>query len=163
MKHQEVEHQILELVFRTNLRLTTGLVAYRLGLSCAEARARLSALVSEGALELTSDEQGSLYYTAPGALRPEKDEIVGRAPCALRAPEGGFLGRVLLLVSCLTWASVLLIWISLRLGPLGLIFCGLSLLTYLTTRHACRWVSTPSCSPEGRSGEAPPTFTHPLL
>lgn len=150
MRKRKVEHQILELVFRTNLQLTPGLVAYRLGLSCAEARARLSALVSEGALELASDEQGSLYYKAPFAVRPERDELTATPP----KEDLLSLRWALTFLSCSVWTSMLLVWIALQLGLLGLVLSGLALLTCALALHA--WGQLSMRQPPTLETPAPP-------
>jgi hypothetical protein len=70
---REFERRFLDLVFRTNLRLTPHVVAYRLGLPFAETKEQLDRLAKAGVAEVEVDAAGVLYYEVPGVERPSRD------------------------------------------------------------------------------------------
>jgi hypothetical protein len=73
MVYLTFERRLLRLMFRTNAPLTPVHVAYYLDVPIAEARAHLDQMVSQGILELDSDDGGHLVYTYP--LRPAVKEL----------------------------------------------------------------------------------------
>jgi hypothetical protein len=132
MSERDFERGVLELVFRTNIRITPAAVAYRLGVPVSEAKRELERLLQLGVLELESDAEGHLYYVAPGAERPDK-ELPLSSPRQVAAPKRASLGvtlfaifaiglfaRLLLLVALLgggpvsLGAAVALLWLGLR-------------------------------------------------
>ena len=68
MDYLVFERRLLRLIFRTNVPLTPVHVAYHLQLPISEARSHLDSMVSQGILELDSDENGHILYSYP--LRP---------------------------------------------------------------------------------------------
>ena len=73
MNARDFERRFLDLVFRTNLRLTPHVVAYRLGLPFAETKEQLDRLAKSGVAEVEVDAAGVLYYEIPGVERPSRD------------------------------------------------------------------------------------------
>lgn len=73
MEYLAFERQLLRLMFRTNAPLTPVHVAYYLDIPVAEARAHLDTMVSNGILELDSDDSGHLIYNYP--MRPDPSTL----------------------------------------------------------------------------------------
>lgn len=68
MDQRQFEQAILHMIHGEGLRrLKPTEVAYRMGVSLKEAERMLDRMVTEGALELDSDDDGNLFYYAPGA------------------------------------------------------------------------------------------------
>jgi hypothetical protein len=73
MDYLVFERRLLRLIFRSNVPLTPVHVAYYLGLPISEARSHLDSMVSQGILELDSDESGHILYSYP--MRPPLAEL----------------------------------------------------------------------------------------
>jgi hypothetical protein len=73
MHAQEFERKFFELVFRTNIKLTPHLIAYRLGLSYQETKLYLDQMAHESIVSLEFDANGVITYEVPGAERPARD------------------------------------------------------------------------------------------
>ena len=67
MEKAQFEKAVLSMVHNEGTeRLTAANVAYKLGLSVKAAERQLDELVTEGGLELDSDDNGNLFYYVPG-------------------------------------------------------------------------------------------------
>lgn len=86
MNVRDFEQHFLELIFRTNLRLTPHVVAYRLGLSVRETREHLDRLARDGVAAVEVDANGVLSYEVPGAERPSRDLLAAEANPAPAPP-----------------------------------------------------------------------------
>jgi hypothetical protein len=60
------EARVLELMFKTDARITPPLVAYRVGCSVDVARQFLEAMAREGSISMEVDEKGTVHYDVPG-------------------------------------------------------------------------------------------------
>jgi hypothetical protein len=141
MNERDFERGVLELVFRTNIRITPAAVAYRLGVSVSEAKRGLERLLALGVLELESDGEGHLYYVAPGAERPDK-ELPLALPRQVAAPKRSSLGLTLFAIFALSlFARLLLLVALLGGGPItlgaavALLWLGLRALSRAHRRH----------------------------
>jgi hypothetical protein len=71
MNARDFEKKLFALMFRSHERLTPHFVAYQLDISFEEAQKQLDQLAASGALRLEIDENGGLWYEAPGVERPK--------------------------------------------------------------------------------------------
>jgi hypothetical protein len=90
MDYLDFERRLLRLMFRTNAPLTPVHVAYHLDLPIAEARSHLDQMVTQGVLELDSDEGGHLVYSYP--LRPPLERLPEPRPPKRRRKPRPHLG-----------------------------------------------------------------------
>lgn len=87
MNAREFEQRFLELVFRTNAKLTPHVIAYRFGIPFAEAKEHLENLAKNGVVEMEVDDSGQIRYEVPGVERPERDLMAeSGAPRAVPPP-----------------------------------------------------------------------------
>jgi hypothetical protein len=73
MHAQEFERKFFELVFRTNIKLTPHIIAYRLGLPYQEVKRHLDQMAHENVVSLEVDANGVITYEVLGAERPARD------------------------------------------------------------------------------------------
>jgi TM2 domain-containing membrane protein YozV len=73
MKESEFERRFLEFVYRTDLAISPGALAYYVGVPIAEAEEHLKALVGRDVLKLDVAESGDLVYTFPNRQRVDVD------------------------------------------------------------------------------------------
>jgi hypothetical protein len=85
MKESEFERRFLEFVYRTDLTITPGALAYHVGVPIAEAEAHLTRLVSRDVVKLDVATNGDLVYTFPNRQRidPERSTALGGGGTAL--------------------------------------------------------------------------------
>ena len=76
MKESEFERRFLEFVYRTDLAITPGALAYHVGVPIAEAEEHLKTLVSRDVLKLDVAANGDLVYTFPNRQRVEPDRPI---------------------------------------------------------------------------------------
>jgi hypothetical protein len=86
MHPQEFEQKFFELVFRTNIKLTPHVIAYRLGLPFQEVRQHLDQMAKENIVSLEIDAGGVITYEVLGADRPVRDWLAP-APSKAQAPK----------------------------------------------------------------------------
>jgi hypothetical protein len=91
MEYLAFERRILRLLFGSNAPLTPIHIAYYLDLPVAEARAHLDSMVSNGILELDSDEAGHLQYHCP--QRPDTSALPAPRPLRRRRRRKGARAR----------------------------------------------------------------------
>lgn len=122
MNNREFEQRFLELVFRSNVRLTPATVAYRLGMPIAEVKRQLEGLLTQGVVELQSDAEGNLFYVVPGVDRPERDELplVSR-PKTVAAPRQLSIGMILLFIFLVGLVGRIVILMAFLLGGKALL------------------------------------------
>ena len=65
MEFRQFEREFLRLAFTTSVDLSPSALAFITGVSVAEAEKHMQALVSQGVLELGSDDDGHLRYVMP--------------------------------------------------------------------------------------------------
>ena len=65
MEFRQFEREFLRLAFTSSIDLSPASLAFVTGISVREAEEHMQALVSQGVLELTSDDEGHLLYTMP--------------------------------------------------------------------------------------------------
>jgi hypothetical protein len=70
MNARDFEKKLFTLMFRSSEKLTPHFVAYQLDIPFEEAQRQLDQLTVSGALRLELDENGGLWYEAPGVQRP---------------------------------------------------------------------------------------------
>jgi len=73
MKESEFERRFLEFVYRTDLAITPGALAYHVGVPIAEAEEHLRKLVSRDVVKLDIEPSGDLTYTFPNRQRVEPE------------------------------------------------------------------------------------------
>ena len=76
MKEAEFERRFLEFVYRTDLAITPGALAYYVDIPIAEAQTHLEKLVARDVVKLDIAQNGDLVYTFPNRQRvpsPERD------------------------------------------------------------------------------------------
>jgi hypothetical protein len=139
MKKQETERQLLALALRGEAKLTPALVAYRLELPLAEAKARLDEMTSQGVLELESDERGGLRYALVGAERLDRDEP---PPRVVSAPPPPSIFAFLTVLAALITVVHLLLALLPAAGLLGVAYGGMTLAGYLAARQLIRWTGS---------------------
>ena len=66
MEYPVFEGRVLELVYKTDARLTPQFVAYKLGCPVGRAQALLEQMAGSGILSLESDDAGALYFDMAG-------------------------------------------------------------------------------------------------
>ena len=71
MNARDFEKKLFALMFRSSERLTPHFVAYQLDIPFEEAQKQLDQLAASGALRLELDDDGGLWYEAPGVERPK--------------------------------------------------------------------------------------------
>src|SRR5262245_50525813 len=76
MKESEFERRFLEFVYRTDLTITPGALAYHVGIPIAEAEAHLTKLVSRDVVKMDVAANGDLVYTFPNRERIEPERAV---------------------------------------------------------------------------------------
>ena len=69
MNARDFEKKLFALIFRSKDKLTPHFVAYQLDIPFAEAQQQLDQLAASGALRLELDDNGGLWYEAPGVER----------------------------------------------------------------------------------------------
>jgi len=65
VEFRQFEREFLRLAFTSSIDLTPSSLAFVTGISVREAEQHMQALVSQGVLELTSDDDGHLTYAMP--------------------------------------------------------------------------------------------------
>jgi hypothetical protein len=81
LNNRDFEQRFLDLVFRSDERLTPHLVAYRLDIPFAEAKQQLERLAKEGMVSFEMDESGNTWYEVPGVERRKRSfDDAPRAP-----------------------------------------------------------------------------------
>lgn len=65
MEFRQFEREFLRLAFTSSIDLSPSSLAFVTGISVREAEKHMQALVSQGVLELTSDDDGHLTYVMP--------------------------------------------------------------------------------------------------
>ncbi|HWM85631.1 MAG TPA: hypothetical protein VNO33_07330 [Kofleriaceae bacterium] len=65
MEFRQFEREFLRLAFTSSIDLSPPSLAFVVGISVREAEKHMQALVSQGTLELTSDDDGHLVYAMP--------------------------------------------------------------------------------------------------
>jgi hypothetical protein len=95
MDFRQFEREFLRLAFTTSVELSPPALAFVLGIPIREAEKHLQALVSQGVLELSSDDAGRLRYEMPDRpeqpLAPDHPALAGYDQVVteyLRAPAG---------------------------------------------------------------------------
>ena len=71
----QFEQDILKMAFETEVRITTASVAYYLGIPSSQAQPLLDDLLEQGTLELSSDEDGNLYYEVADAAANQRESL----------------------------------------------------------------------------------------
>ncbi len=99
MKESEFERRFLEFVYRTDLAITPGALAYHVGVPIAEAEEHLKGLVSRDVLKLDVAANGDLVYTFPNRQRVDADRAAaalgGAAALALLPPRPLLAGETM--------------------------------------------------------------------
>jgi hypothetical protein len=95
MHPQEFEKKFFELVFRTNIKLTPHLIAYRLGLPFQEVKQHLDKMAHQNIVSLEVDASGVITYEVPGADRPARDWMATspEAAAVVKLPETKEMGK----------------------------------------------------------------------
>lgn len=75
MDDRVFEGRVLELMFKTDSRMTPQFVAYRLGITVDEARSKLEGMAGREILTLESDDGGALYYELPNRPPPTREPL----------------------------------------------------------------------------------------
>lgn len=94
MQFRAFERELLRLAFTTRLELSPASLAFVLGISVKEAEEHMHAMVSQGVLELHSDDEGHLRYAMPDRpaepLAADHPALIGPGPLfgARGAPAG---------------------------------------------------------------------------
>ncbi|HLU64851.1 MAG TPA: hypothetical protein VKZ63_01160 [Kofleriaceae bacterium] len=65
MEFRQFEREFLRLAFTTTIDLSPAALAFVTGIPVGEAERHMQAMVSQGVLELTSDDDGHLHYVMP--------------------------------------------------------------------------------------------------
>jgi TM2 domain-containing membrane protein YozV len=65
VEFRQFEREFLRLAFTSSIDLTPSSLAFVIGIAVREAEKHMQALVSQGVLELTSDDDGRLTYSMP--------------------------------------------------------------------------------------------------
>jgi hypothetical protein len=89
MKESEFERRFLEFVYRTDLAITPGALAYHVGIPIAEAEEHLRKLVSRDVVKLDIEASGDLVYSFPNRQRVEPERValtVGSTALAVLPP-----------------------------------------------------------------------------
>ncbi len=66
MDYAVFESRVLELLYKTDLRLYTQQVAFRVGCTVAETTQYLEAMARNGILVMEIDDDGAVYFDVPG-------------------------------------------------------------------------------------------------
>jgi hypothetical protein len=69
MNARDFEKKLFALLFRSTQRITPHFVAYQLDMSFEEAQKQLDQMAANGALRLEIDDNGGIWYEAPGVER----------------------------------------------------------------------------------------------
>ncbi len=90
MDYTTFEQRCLELLYKTDAKLTAQYAAYRIGCSVDHAQAHLDAMASRGALELTVGDDGSIVYDVHARPAPTGEPLswMQTPPAAAMAPVG---------------------------------------------------------------------------
>jgi TM2 domain-containing membrane protein YozV len=80
MKESEFEKRFLEFVYRTDLAITPGALAYHAGIPIAEAEEHLKQLVTRDVVKLDVAANGDLEYTFPNRQRVEPERALALVP-----------------------------------------------------------------------------------
>jgi hypothetical protein len=80
MRESDFEKRFLEFVYRTDLAITPGALAYHAGIPIAEAEEHLTKLVSRDVVKLDVAQNGDLEYTFPNRERVEPERALAVAP-----------------------------------------------------------------------------------
>ena len=87
MDDKVFESRVLELMFKTDSRLTPQFAAYRFGITVDEARHKLESMAGRDILTLESDDGGALYYELPNRPPPTREPLSWQvAPVAVAPP-----------------------------------------------------------------------------
>jgi hypothetical protein len=88
VEFRQFEREFLRLAFTTSIDLSPPALAFVVGISVGEAERHMQALVSQGVLELDSDDEGHLRYVMPD--RP--GQPIQLDDPALTGPRGALAG-----------------------------------------------------------------------
>ena len=81
MEFRQFEREFLRLAFTTSIDLSPSALAFVTGVSVREAEKHMQALVSQGVLELASDDDGHLRYRMPDRpgqpMAPDDPALIG--------------------------------------------------------------------------------------
>jgi hypothetical protein len=98
MIYRVFEGRLLELLYKTDARLTPQLVAFRVGCSIADAQGYLEQMAGQGTLAIENDDVGNVYYDLPGRPAPTGEPLswkAGAAPEDPAAPSAATPSRAL--------------------------------------------------------------------
>lgn len=84
----QFEQDILKMAFETEVRITTASVAYYLGIPSSQAQPLLDDLLEQGTLELSSDEDGNLYYEVADAAANQRESLSNLRQARLAGQNG---------------------------------------------------------------------------
>ena len=81
MEFRQFEREFLRLAFTTSIDLSPSALAFVTGVSVREAEKHMQDLVSQGVLELASDDEGHLRYRMPDRpgqpMAPDDPALIG--------------------------------------------------------------------------------------
>ena len=90
MEFRQFEREFLRLAFTSSIDLSPASLAFVTGIPVREAEKHMQVLVSQGVLELTSDDDGHLVYSMPdrpsNPLALDDPALAGPRPGTLRPP-----------------------------------------------------------------------------
>jgi hypothetical protein len=92
MEYELFESRVMELLFKTDVKLTPQLAAFRIGCSVEVARRYLEQMASTEVLVMDVDPNGVIQYDVPGLPAPTGEPLSwtrGAAPSAGAASSGG--------------------------------------------------------------------------
>jgi hypothetical protein len=85
MDYKVFEGRVLELLFKTDDRLTSQLVAYRVGIPVEEARTMLETMATHEIVTMEPDDSGGIYFDLPNRPPPTRQPLSWQMP-QLAAP-----------------------------------------------------------------------------
>jgi hypothetical protein len=89
MNAHDFEKKLFALIFHSKEKLTPHFVAYQLDIPFVEAQQQLDQLAASGVLRLELDDNGGLWYEAPGVERPTTSVVTTQPmhqPLLIAAP-----------------------------------------------------------------------------
>ena len=86
MDDRVFEGRVLELMFKTDSRVTPQFAAYKFNITVDEARTKLDSMAARDALTLESDDNGALYYDLPNRPPPTREPLSWQPGPAAAAP-----------------------------------------------------------------------------